>query len=110
MIESTGRKTPEYVILQQYSMKISKAIAAELDEFISELYSAKVIPKWKISGDLMKDVLSEVEASPLNFYGFLHVLDEKNSADRYSQLLKRIDDAFRGMLNIECNITIISNL
>ena len=98
MIEPKGKKTPEYVILLQNSRKLSDSVEAEIDEFTRDLHSAGVIPSRKFVGDMMDKVLSEVEAFPLNFYAFLHVLDERNSGDRYSQLLKEINDGFLGMI------------
>ena len=109
MIESSGRKTPEYIVLLQNSGKISNSIAAEIDEFTRDLHSAGVIPSRKFSGDVMDKVLSEVEVLPLNFYAFLHILDQRNFGGRYSEILKGINGGFLGMLHTDF-ATIITNL
>ena len=97
-IESSGKKTPEYNILRQNSRQISDSVEAEIDELTRDLYSAGVIPNPNFKVDVMDKVLPEVAADPLNFYSFLHVLDERNAGDRYSQLLERINNGFIGML------------
>ena len=95
-IEPEGEKTPEYTVLLQSLVEISNKIAAEEEHFSHSLLSANVISSLNLGHDLMTTVLQEVAGNALKFYALLQVLYERNSRDRYSSVLKKLERAFLG--------------
>lgn len=96
LIAPDGERTPEYAVLLQSLVEISKKIAAEEEDFSRSLLSASVISSRKSTHDLMTMVLNEVAGNALKFYALLQVLDERNFRDRYSSVLKQLERNFLG--------------